>query len=776
MNSVIHKAVSGKTIKQILRTLGFNKRVRWEVAHLVVKEKIVLARRNGDNERAAELSAIDSILKRRLNRTCPHCGKAIDRRSRLCMSAARQLATIVLFFAFCFSTFAANIVPAYPPGDPTSFQSGLHHRFYPGSFTSMPDFTALTPTKTFLTGGFVPLRMTESGYNFAYKIDGYINVASSGTYTFYVDAADGVQLYIANTNLVVNGNSVTAFREVSGSIGLDAGKHKIELRYFCYTNNYDGIAVKWSGPSLGKQLILSGGTLNVLYSLADSSIDNSLYPAYMRAKATTQVSPPQISLNWQTDSGANATNFTIYRKLLGATNWGTALTTTASTVSNYVDSTVSTATAYEYWIHAGVNTLTYFSADAFICSAIQYPEVDSRGTVILIIDDRFQTSLATQFAQLQSDLLGDGWNYITHYVNSSDSVASVKALIEADYNADPTNVKAVYLFGRIPVPGSGYDRPGHSNSTLGFWPADVYYVTFDSSLWTDTFVDTTNEVASGASSPMNSRYENIIGDGYFDRTFMPVNTDLQIGRVDFDAITVFTGKTEEDLLSQYLTKAHNYRFKLITPPDDDLYYQNNNPVPLVVGYNSSSVFWGFNSINFYDNVVYYWNVINSKIAISSPPPLYADKDYETTFIFTYVSQVPDWDRVNSNLPDDYSMRTALGMPTYSLVSGATLYHNWYLHPMAIGKTIGYISKLGIDNKGLYPMTPQDGDTMKELMGDPTIRLDVLSAPSSLTATPSGANVNLSWTASPETVGGYALYRSTSASGNFARINSGSLTT
>ena len=52
----------------------------------------------------------------------------------------------------------------------------------------------------------------------------------------------------------------------------------------------------------------------------------------------------------------------------------------------------------------------------------------------------------------------------------------MKDLIKAQYNADPANTKAVFLFGHVPVPYSGDIVPdGHYADHQGAWPCDGYY-------------------------------------------------------------------------------------------------------------------------------------------------------------------------------------------------------------------------------------------------------------------------------------------------------------
>src|SRR5207237_540635 len=109
-------------------------------------------------------------------------------------------------------------------------------------------------------------------------------------------------------------------------------------------------------------------------------------------------------------------------------------------------------------------------------------------------------TLAAELNRLQTDLIGDGWQIIRHDVSSSDTPASVRALIINDYNADPANLQTVFLFGHVPVFRSGllnYDTHGARPM-----PADSYYGDVD-------------------------------GDWSNNPSYLPSDVELMVGRVDF---------------------------------------------------------------------------------------------------------------------------------------------------------------------------------------------------------------------------------------------------
>jgi hypothetical protein len=101
---------------------------------------------------------------------------------------------------------------------------------------------------------------------------------------------------------------------------------------------------------------------------------------------------------------------------------------------------------------------------------------------------------------------------------------------------------------------------------------------------------------------------------------------------------------------------------------------------------------------------------------------------------------------------------------------------WFFHPMAAGQTLGYCTKLTMDN-GLnyqdYTFGYGEGGVHLGLMGDPTLRQDYFfvrhGTPSTFTAQQAGSEVDLNWSALSDAQG-YDLYRSNSLGQAFEKLN------
>src|SRR6185369_13778992 len=152
-------------------------------------------------------------------------------------------------------------------------------------------------------------------------------------------------------------------------------------------------------------------------------------------------------------------------------------------------------------------------------------------------------------------------------------------------------------------------------------------------------------------------------------------------------------------------------------------------------------------------------------------PEIVNSDIHAVFVNFFGSWLGDFDH-----PDNI-MRAVLAMPTYGLACAWSGRPHWFLHPMAIGETIGYAAKITQNNAGLYQnqVNSAANDVHIALMGDPTLRLHQMTPPGALNGSASGSSVNLSWSPSADAGLGYYIYRSANAAGPYTRI-SGSLVT
>ncbi|MFZ2520997.1 MAG: hypothetical protein WA089_20025, partial [Anaerolineae bacterium] len=255
-----------------------------------------------------------------------------------------------------------------------------------------------------------------------------------------------------------------------------------------------------------------------------SAVDWSKDTAVLVSAQVQSTPSAQITLTWPLDP--NAAGYRIYRKSKSDTTWGTPVATPGATAVAYVETTVNGA-AKEYRIEKDVvvphptGTPEPYTAYGYIYAGVEVSPTLQRGKVILIVDSNLTTALWQELVRLKQDLVGDGWAVVRHDVAQTATVSSIKSLIQADYLADPTQVRAVLLFGHIPVPYAGNLVPdGHVPEHRGAWPADVFYGDMDdvatgcqaTEIWTDCTVNTdlVNSHLSGSIPPELGNLTNLL--------------------------------------------------------------------------------------------------------------------------------------------------------------------------------------------------------------------------------------------------------------------------
>ncbi|MBK8498064.1 MAG: hypothetical protein IPL52_04425 [Flavobacteriales bacterium] len=504
----------------------------------------------------------------------------------------------------------------------------------------------------------------------------------------------------------------------------------------------------------------------------------------VRVMAVVSQVPPRITLQWQAVSGA--TGFTIYRRAANENGWTSPLATLPGSAQTYADATVQVGTAYEYKVVRNAAQSGY----GYIRSGISVPEVDQRGKLVLLVESVLAAGLAPELDQLQTDLEGDGWIVLRHDVSAGASPVSVRAVIIADHAADPGRVKAVYIVGHVPVPYSGDVNPDGHIEHLGAWPCDGYYGDMDGA-WTDTQVNNT--------SASYTRNHNVPGDGKFDQSDMPSPVELQVGRVDLSRMDAFP-LSEVQLTRQYLAKAHAWKTGEMTVPARASVWDNLTWVgtPLAFsGFAGAAPCVGVDSVLDLNvqQQMFFWQhyqatdelftfqcstgllgagVSGTTFTGTSNGLSTADliaNEHGGVFNMSVGSYFGDWDN-----PDNF-LRA-------SLASGNSLVHAWsgmpiwYVHPLAMGEPIGYCALRTMNNTPT-DFAPQNGGwqaspmsrTHLGLMGDPSLRLRYIAPPSDLVATNDQWFASFNWSASPEPVDGYHIYRIDEATESIVRITS-----
>ena len=125
---------------------------------------------------------------------------------------------------------AGKMLAAYPkPENITA--GGLKYSYYEGDWTQIPAFEGLTPKKTGIVDRDFEMQLPYVS-NFAYLIEGHLEIQKKGYYTFLLNSDDGSRLYLGE-QLLINHDGVHGMEKIqSYIIPLEAGFYPIRLEYF----------------------------------------------------------------------------------------------------------------------------------------------------------------------------------------------------------------------------------------------------------------------------------------------------------------------------------------------------------------------------------------------------------------------------------------------------------------------------------------------------------------------------------------------------------------
>jgi hypothetical protein len=532
-----------------------------------------------------------------------------------------------------------------------------------------------------------------------------------------------------------------------------------------------------------------------IMAIALESQGESTWEYSVQVSAIVQSNPAQIVLTWPQDTVIRPASYTVFRKAPGASRWGTGVPLPGTSTS-YTDHNVAVGTGYEYQV---IKNTSRYIGYGYIYAGINLPLVEDRGKLLLLVDNTYAEQLASELAQLQLDLAGDGWTVIRNDVSRSASVLSIKNLIKAHYRADPSNVKSVFLFGHIPVAYSGDIVPdGHSPDHQGAWPCDGFYGDMDG-IWTDSFV---NDISAA-----DARTRNVPGDGKFDPSTFPAPLKLMVGRVDLANLpgrlswggpATFPGELE--LLRNYLNKNHRFRMKQFDLPRrayvGDYFGVRDGEAFAASGWRNFASFFGASNISDLPDKGTWISTLSTNACLwaygcgagsftsigglgnsdsynDGTTTELVQNNIQAAFLLLFGSWLGDWDS------EDDILRSVLALPGYGLTAAWSGRPHWFLHHMALGETIGYGARLTQNNglAGLYQTQVNScaGQIHIALMGDPTLRMHVVAPPANLRVEDEKAGVHLSWTPSSEAVAGYHVFAASAMNGSFKRLTTVPLT-
>lgn len=392
------------------------------------------------------------------------------------------------------------------------------------------------------------------------------------------------------------------------------------------------------------------------------------------------------------------------------------------------------------------------------------PLTEDRGILLLAVDETLEPLLRDVLARLELDLVGDGWTVqrISHGRHLAASHQTLRAKLRAAWEAAPERVRGLLLFGHLPVAYSGVYAPdGH---------ASIRHET--DQIYADVNGDWPDENAFPASASGNDGAAP--GDGHYDPVYLDSNytMELMTGRVDFANMPAF-GKSEVDLLRDYIHKAHAWRSAQRVMPRRALAYNN------YLFRERSWIYSMFGAGNVDERGFQPAVAENDYLFVSDFGELngastfYTESDWRVLFAINFGSYKQSWNKPNN------AMRAIMARPDYGLSCVWGAWDPWTFHTMQAGAPLG-LSALHRQNpaarNSLNALLKGTDYIHHNLMGDPSLRLHPIAPPENLQLRIAGSGVELNWEASADTdILGYHVYRAANRLGPYQRLNAELLT-
>lgn len=138
---------------------------------------------------------------------------------------------------------------------------GLNYRYYEGDWNSLPNFNALSATKSGTTGA-IDLSPRNRDDYFGFVWEGNLTIPVSGQYNFELESDDGSQfffnsLYNPFASPTINNDGLHGDQPAAGSsFYINAGTYPVAAAFF---EKWGGESMRlyWSGPGISRQLIPS---------------------------------------------------------------------------------------------------------------------------------------------------------------------------------------------------------------------------------------------------------------------------------------------------------------------------------------------------------------------------------------------------------------------------------------------------------------------------------------------------------------------------------------
>ncbi|MEM9584239.1 MAG: hypothetical protein AAGA08_14110 [Pseudomonadota bacterium] len=454
-------------------------------------------------------------------------------------------------------------------------------------------------------------------------------------------------------------------------------------------------------------------------------------------------------------------NVSVKRRTLGERGGDTwrAVAPQLGPVMRFTDNDVQPGTAYEYQVMRtarDIVDLGYFTA------GVEVPAVETRGKVLLVVDETMAKPLRLRLDRFERDLIGDGWEVVRHltprgpsgdYVESLNRAVALKSWVQDQYFSDPFARHALILFGHVPIALTGRAAPdGHDAVPHA---SDLFYAEVDGE-WR------LRRTAEGHA---------LLGENRLPSDAI----EMQVGRIDFRPVAAGNRTEEVALLQAYLDKNHHWRHGLLGDlrgayaKTGHLRVERDG-IRNIVG-SEFLIEGGHHDVG--EERPWLWGV---DFGDWNGGRYASDYENKSAFVINFGSGKQKIEKFGN------ALTASLAQPWYTVAAGWGGRPSWRLHHMALGATIGEAHWRTVNNGVATEPYRESMDYFPtgnylwrnpvwvNLLGDPSLRAFMLTPPSGLQASRDGTDMRLRWTASPApAVESYTLYRADTPDARFMPI-------
>jgi hypothetical protein len=150
------------------------------------------------------------------------------------------------------------------PEAPLNTRAGVIADWYAlNAPTGLPDFATLTRygsgllTSVNIASTTGNISTSGRADNLGVVFDGYVNIATSDVYRFYLTSDDGSEMFLGSTMIIDHDGLHGMTEKASSNIGLKPGKHRVKINYFESTGGA-GIVASSSSTTAAKAVLPPG--------------------------------------------------------------------------------------------------------------------------------------------------------------------------------------------------------------------------------------------------------------------------------------------------------------------------------------------------------------------------------------------------------------------------------------------------------------------------------------------------------------------------------------